>query len=176
MEGEKEVNRLTKIIGILGLMFLISMLLNSNVSLAAMKDQLPTPPTEGTPAIDPNQGVGIIDTKPLSALSSLYFKDGKSFISATGRTLTISGNTSSYVSVNTITVNLYLQQWNDSQKKWINVTNIGEFSKFNTSFVTGSKRVIVPGGFYYRTRAQHLVYQSGMIEQDYSNTSYIYVK
>lgn len=168
--------KLTRIIGMIGLVFLISVLLHSNVSLAAMKDQLPAPPTDGIPATNPNQGEGSIDTRSLSTLSSLYFMDGKSLISATGRTLTVSGNTSSYVPVNTIAVNLYLQQWNASQNKWINITNIGEFSRFNTSFVTGSKRVIVPGGFYYRTRAQHWVYQHGMIEQDYSNTSYIYVK
>lgn len=105
-----------------------------------------------------------------------YFKSGKSLIKQVSSTVvSVSGETEAYSKVDTIAVDLYLQQWNASRSEWIDVLHVGESKNYNSSFITSGVDVNVKSGYYYRTRAHHWINAGGTIEQGNSYTSYIYV-
>lgn len=87
--------------------------------------------------------------------------------------VTISGKTTAYSSVDVISVTLYLQKkvgtsW-VTQGSWI-------FEDYGTNMVTGSKIIAVNSGAYYRTYALHSINESGIKESGSSTSSSVYVK
>lgn len=162
-----------KLLGILLLtVVLIGGFILPESSLAEGKYQLPPAPTEGEASKNPKRGEGSIETR-IQATQLLM--GGKSFISASGTTITVSGNTTAYSSVDTIAVNLYLQRWDSTKGQWVDVVYMGEFKDYNTSVVSGGKDVLVVAGYYYRTRALHWINEGGTVEQGNSTSTYIYV-
>jgi hypothetical protein len=140
---------------------------------ATSKKNLPPAPTEGTPSKNLKKGTGEIGD--LSTQSTQYLANGDCYIDSTGTAITVGGKTSAYSSVDTVAVDVYLQRWNSSTGQWGDVAHAGEFKDYYTSLVAGSNDTNVPGGYYYRTRAQHWVNEGGVIEQSNSVSTYIYV-
>lgn len=167
------MRRISKIVLAFGIVALISILFDMKVSSAATEEKFLAPPPEEALSEDLN---GILEINPVNILANDYFLNGKSFISATGDRITVSGNTRAYSAVSTITLNLYLQRWDATRQIWITVVALGPFTKNNASLVNGSQRVTVASGYYYRTRAHHRVSHNGKVEQAYSNTSSIYIE
>lgn len=151
-------------------------LLIQDVSYASEKQITSSLPTKGEQSSELDHGEGSIDHNQLDILSNQYLMDGQSFIDATGKTVSVSGNTQAFSDVDTIAVDLYLQRWDASKEKWIDAIHVGKFSDYNTSLVSGGKSVNVVSGYYYRTRAQHWITHNGTTEQEYSYTTYIYVE
>ncbi|KXG42629.1 hypothetical protein U473_00140 [Tepidibacillus decaturensis] len=88
----------------------------------------------------------------------------------------VSGFTDSYSTVETISVDLYLQYWDSGQGKWVDLVHVGEFKQSNTSHVAGTDDVAVSSGFYYRTRGIHYIIENGTVEETSSVSTYIYLK
>src|SRR5690625_196879 len=139
------MRKISKIVVAFGIIMLISILFDMKVSSAATEEQFLAPPPEDTLSDDLN---GVIEINPVNILANSYLLNGKGFISATGNTVTVSGNTRAYSTVNTITVNLYLQRWDATIGIWITVLNIGGYTNSKSSFVTGAKKANVASGYY----------------------------
>lgn len=145
------------------------------ISLAAGKKQFPNAPTQGIPAKNPHHGEGNTTTD-VNSEATQYFMSGESFINyMSGNIVTVSGNTKAYTSVDTITVDLYLQRWDATKSQWVDALHVGEFQDFNSSVVSGSRDLTVARGYYYRTRTHHWISEGGIVEQGDSTSSYIYV-
>src|SRR5699024_4915369 len=104
-----------------------------------------------------NEGIGGIKINPVNTLASSYFVNGKSFISATGNRVTVSGETTASSPVDRVGVTLYLQRWDASRGVWVTTLSMGGFTEHNASFVVGLRDATVQSGYYYRTLAHHRV-------------------
>lgn len=135
-------------------------------------------PTEGTPSKHPLYGEGTTETGTGSGIginAMQYFKVGKSHISGSGNIVMVTGSTEAYRPVSTIGIDLYLQRWDASKGRWVDVVHAGEFKRYNTHYIYDGIGIQVVRGYYYRTRALHWVVHNGTVEQVSSYTSYIYV-
>lgn len=87
--------------------------------------------------------------------------------------VTISGRTTAYSSVDVVSVTLYLQKkvgtsW-VTQSSWV-------FEDYGTNMVAGSKAITVNSAYYYRAYALHSVTESGVKESGTSTSSSVYIK
>lgn len=168
-----------KMIKRLGILFVTTLIVLSGLLVqecfAAGNNKLPPAPTEGIPSKNLTSGEGSTSSFDFNIESTQYLMSGNSSIELISSSkVRVSGNTKSYSSVDKITVNLYLQRWDDSKEQWVDVLSVGGASNYNSSVVSNSKEVGVSSGYYYRTRAQHIVSNSGVLEQSNSMSSYIY--
>ncbi|OIJ18888.1 hypothetical protein BKP45_15275 [Anaerobacillus alkalidiazotrophicus] len=161
-------------IGLLLFPFILPATVLAQETSAQGSDQVP-PPTIGEPKLEDQESIeGEFN---VFTQSYLFLNKGYSFISNNNNgTVNVNGSTSAKASVNTIVVHLYLQRWDAMNGRWVDVINIGEYKNYYSSSVSGSRNVIAPGGYYYRTKATHWLSQSGMIEQSQSFSSYIFVE
>ncbi len=115
------------------------------------------------------------NSNDFNLFSTQYIMSGYSFIELlTSSTLKVSGNTKAYTPVNTIKVDLYLQQWNSSKSQWVDVLAIGPATNYSSDFISYSKQAKVISGYYYRTKALHHIIHNGTIEQFTSISNQIY--
>ncbi len=168
------MRRISKIVVAFGIVVLISILFDMKVSSAATEEQFLAPPTEDeTFPEDLNE---VIKINPVNSLANSYLKNGKVSIGSTGNVITVTGETNSFSSVSSITLNLYLQRWDPTRRTWITIVNIGGFTNSNSSSVKATKKINTSSGYYYRARAHHRISHNGTVEQAYSNTSSIYLE
>ncbi|MFT9485962.1 MAG: DUF6147 family protein [Tepidibacillus sp.] len=154
--------------------WMISGVFFTDTSLAADKTQLPPAPTEGTPSKNSN-----FDSmeESIEIQSTQYIKSWNTNINNLSvNIVNVSGFTDSYSTVETISVDLYLQYWDSGQGKWVDLVHVGEFKQSNTSHVAGTDDVAVSSGFYYRTRGIHYIIENGTVEETSSVSTYIYLK
>jgi hypothetical protein len=70
----------------------------------------------------------------------------------------IMSETRTYATVAYLDATIYLQRWNGSE--WVDVTS-RPYVKSNSSSVSGSSKISVTRGFYYRTRGVHTAQDGG---------------
>jgi hypothetical protein len=168
----KKIKKLGILLMVVCMMFTF---LSVDIGHAASKKDVSSAPTEGTPSKNLRHGKGVTETE-LSTQATQYLRSGECSIKSTSGTIvTVTGKTNAYSSVDTIAVDLYIQQWDESQGKWVDVLNVGEFKDYYVSSVSGSKDANVVGGYYYRTRAHHWINEGGTVEQSQNFSAYIYV-
>jgi hypothetical protein len=132
-------------------------------------------PTEGIPANDPSFGSSS-QTNEMQIQSTLYLKSPKVSISKqSGDSVSLSGVTEAYTSVNTIGVKLFLQRWDASSGRWGDVTYLGDFYDNYSTYVSGDGVVGNLTRGYYRTRGVHYVYEGSIKEEENSASTYIYI-
>lgn len=102
-----------------------------------------------------------------------WLADGTCSITNNNSSVTISGKTTAYSSVDVVSVTLYLQKKVGStwvtQGSWV-------FEDYGTNMVTGSKAITVNSGAYYRAYALHSATESGVKESGTSTSSSVYIK
>ena len=166
------------------LLFLTAMMVSTGWMVpegmaATTEKSLPPAPTEGIASKDLINGSGstLSNISDLGLNSFQYLMGGQSYIGSVSSTqISVSGNTKSFSTVDTIAVDLYLQRWDNAKSQWLDVSYIGEFKNTNSSIAQGSKNISISGGHYYRTSAKHWVSKGGATEKDISYSSYIYVQ
>ena len=94
--------------------------------------------------------------------SQLYFRSGYSDIIDDGSWISISGTTNATQTVDEISVELYLQQWDGSN--WVTIQGPYYYVDYNKLTFDADKGLQVTRGYYYRTYAKHLV-KEGLIEE-----------
>lgn len=83
-----------------------------------------------------------------------YLSNGTGSLSlAAYRTLSMSGSTSCYQSVDKVKVTLYLQRLVNGT--WTNVYTLGPKTAYNNYYVYNSNSYSVAGGYYYRVYGGH---------------------
>lgn len=135
-------------------------------------------PTEGTESPYVYFGEGNIKYQLEIGTKSQnnYLKNGFTFIQSNGgNTVHVSGSTTSFETVDIIGINLYLQRWNATASQWEDVVAVGESINQNASNVNSGFDVTIAKGYYYRTRALHWIEKGGIVEQNNSVTSHIYI-
>lgn len=80
-------------------------------------------------------------------------------------TITLTGDTYAYSSVDIVGLTLYLQRWNGTS--WINVYS-STFENFNSTQVSGTKLLSVTTGYSYRAYAKHYIKDGALTETGYS--------
>ncbi|MBS4197948.1 DUF6147 family protein [Lederbergia citri] len=111
-----------------------------------------------------------------SIQASKYFMSGSTLIQALSSTqVRVSGNTKAYSPVDNIKVDLTLQKWESSSGKWVDVLSIGSATNYSSSIVSLSKEAKVLKNAYYRVWGLHRVMHGGVIEQNTSISTYVYV-
>lgn len=97
-----------------------------------------------------------------------YLASGSGGLSLTAyRKLYMSGDTSSYKTVDKIKVTLYLQRLVNGQ--WVNVYTLGPKTAYNTYYVSAGNTYSVAGGYYYRVYGGHTIIKGSISE---AQTSY----
>src|SRR5690606_35967435 len=135
----------------------------SSPTFAAESEDASMIPTTGEPSIDPNYGEGTIKTPGIQLFANQYLAGGKSTISRSGSTVTVSGNTTARTSVDVIGVRITLQKWDAKKGTWIHLSNLGEYKSYGSTFVAGSQKVTVSKG-RYRTSNFHWIQKGGKLE------------
>lgn len=165
---------------ILSFLFILFVIAAPNTYAENTHNDYLSTPTSGEQSDSETYGEGNIryEIKNFSSQASYkHLKDGYSYIENNGNgTVHVSGYTSSYSSSDVIGITLYLQRWDSSRGQWVDVANLGDTSRPNTSFVATGKDVTIVKGYYYRTRAVHWVTKSGVLEKANSLTTYIHIK
>ncbi|WP_226035474.1 hypothetical protein [Aquibacillus saliphilus] len=136
-------------------------------------------PTQGVQSKDPENGYGDISQNKINEISiksNQYIMDGESFISSNGTTVSVSGNTRSFIAVDIIAVDVYLQRWDSNKGRWIDVKAVGNFRGYYNAAISGGKDIVVVPGYSYRTRSHHWINENQTTENEYSYSTYIYVK
>src|SRR5690606_22564924 len=111
-----------------------------------------------------------------SIQASKYFMSGNTFIQALSSSqVRVSGNTKAYSPVDNIKVDLTLQKWESSSGKWVDVLQIGSATNYSSSIVSLSKEAKVLKSTYYRVWGFHRVMHGGVIEQNTSISTYVFV-
>lgn len=150
--------------------------LNMESGYAQTTKELPSAPTEGILSDDLVSGYGEIQFNTDNSIQALdYLISGTCTIRATDNRLTITGSTRAAIAVDTIAVTLWLQRWDSTNSKWVDVAYLGETKVGKQKRVEAGKQVTVAKGYYYRTRAHHYVNHKGTIEQLQSFSGYIYL-
>jgi len=160
---------------LLSLFAIVTMGWTTHEGLAAENEPLLSiPPTIITIA-DPANKIGN-GSNDYELFSTEYVKSGYSSIELlTGSTLKVSGNTNAYISVNTLRIELYLQQWNPLKGQWVNILAIGSSTEYKTNSISYSKQIKVVSGYSYRIKAQHDIIHNGITEQLTSVSNQVYV-
>lgn len=87
-------------------------------------------------------------------------------------TISISGYTSTYYSVSQVGLTLHLQYF--SNGNWYTVQTYN-YTRYNTSYVSGGQYLAVSPGYYYRVFAEHTAYNGSIYETGYSYTEAVYI-
>ena len=90
---------------------------------------------------------------------------GNSSISASGRTVTFSGTSSSSTVQDTLSIYIYLQEKRGSS--WVTIDSSSK-SVNNAIMIAHSKSTTVSGGSYYRTRSYHRSVTNGVTHGFYT--------
>ena len=91
-----------------------------------------------------------------------YLKAGRAKISNEGnRVVKISGGTDAYQTCDRVVATIYLDRYVNGE--WVPVTSVSA-SKTNAYTANCSKNVSVTGGYYYRARGYHTVYEGNTTE------------
>lgn len=92
-----------------------------------------------------------------------------------GNNYTVAGYTETYSTVDKRGLKLYLQVWDPNNSNWVDVKQIGDYSK-SSSYVEGSVSVSLSSGYYYRARGVHYAVDNNSMEEVGSFSGYIYVE
>ncbi len=109
----------------------------------------------------------------VSILSMENVKSTKSSIYNLGSTMKLTGYTSSYKTVDRISVALYLQVWDSANKKWMDYSSGKTYTEENDSYVSGSVVYSAPKGYFYRVKGKHTVKENGATETTTTYSSHI---
>jgi hypothetical protein len=109
---------------------------------------------------------------PLMRGSYLSSGSGHLKIAGTG-SVTISGNTCAYQTVDEISVTLHLQQLKNGS--WVRVNTLGPKKAYNTNYVSNSGTYTVTRGYYYRVTGTHVAIKDSASDALSSATDGIYV-
>ncbi|WP_212973814.1 DUF6147 family protein [Bacillus sp. J14TS2] len=146
----------------------------SSPTFAAENEDASMIPTTGEPSTNPNYGEGSIENSSIRLLANQYLAGGKSTISGSGTTVTVSANTTARTSVDVIGVRITLQKWDAQKGAWVNLSNLGEYKSKGT-IVSGQQKVTVAKG-RYRASCFHWVQKGSKVESATSISTYIEVK
>lgn len=104
--------------------------------------------------------IGIMSFQYLSKAESLMFVNSN-------KTISVSGETGSYVNVEKLSVTVYLQKY--SNGSWSNVKS-WDFSKSSSSSIIGTATSSTLSSGTYRVKSYHRIDHGGLIETTYSYT------
>lgn len=147
----------------------------SSPTFAAENEDASMIPTTGEPSTNPNYGEGSIENSSIRLLANQYLAGGKSTISRSGTTITVTANTTARTSVDVIGVRITLQKWDAQKGAWVNLSNLGEYKSKGTTIVSGQQKVTVAKG-RYRTSSFHWIQKGSKTESATSISTYIEVK
>jgi len=105
----------------------------------------------------------------------VHLMDGECSISKAGtKRIYTYGATTANHTVDNITVIVYVDQYNETEKQW---EQIDAWAKQGTDdyFICTSKSITVDRGYYYRVHADHVVKKDGVYEETASATDGILV-
>lgn len=103
-----------------------------------------------------------------------YLSSGSGRIAIMGtRSVSVSGSTSAYQSVDQIKVKLHLQRLVNGS--WVTVKTLGPKTRYNDYYVSNSNTYSVTGGYYYRVTGTHIVIEDGRSEAAVSSTDGVWV-
>jgi hypothetical protein len=133
----------------------------------------PPAPSIGVPSEDSNHATGHIIITPES---TEYLYDGTSNLDIdSDGNFDVTGVTRAVMTVESIGVDMYLQQRNESRSQWIDYVHIGEFEKVFTDHIKINQILSnVDKGYYYRLRSVHWVKNNGTYESSNSVSTYLY--
>lgn len=110
-----------------------------------------------------------------SIQSTLYLKVWSTSITQkNGTSIQVTGDTESYLNVDTIQVKLYLQYWDGYQ--WQDATHINTYTNSDSSYVYGVANLTVQSGYHYRAKGVHYINKSGSVEQVSSYSGSVYIQ
>ena len=89
-----------------------------------------------------------------------------------GRVVRISGGTDAHQTCDRVVVTIYLDRYENG--KWVQVTSVTA-SETNSYTANCAKSVSVTGGYYYRARGYHTVYEGNTSESAASLSDGIYI-
>lgn len=103
-----------------------------------------------------------------------FLSSGTEYISIAGpRSVTVSGSTTAYMTVDKVRVTLYLQRLENGS--WEHVTTLGPKTAYNDYYVSNSNTYSVKGGYYYRVYGGHTAIKGGSPESLTSFTNGVWV-
>lgn len=103
-----------------------------------------------------------------------YLSNGSGHIVLEGpRSVTISGSTTAYQTVDKVKVTLYLERLQNGN--WVNVKILGPKTNSNAYYVSNSSTYSVTGGYFYRVTGSHTVIHNGVPESISSATDGVWV-
>ena len=90
------------------------------------------------------------------SVNGAYLMEGDCSITKAGRgKVYVYGSTTANCDVDYVCVNVYLERYIEEDDYWEQVT-YWTVEDYNTYYVSTSKTLEVEGGYYYRTRAEHI--------------------
>lgn len=147
---------------IMALTFVCCMLFGSIPAAAA--DELLGTVVDGSLLTDDTE----VTYEILPKARGTYLASGSGDLTLTAyRKLYMSGDTSSYKSVDKIKVHLYLQRLENGN--WVTVYTLGPKTAYDTYYVSAGQTYSVAGGHYYRVSGGHTIIKGSTTE---SQTSY----
>lgn len=121
--------------------------------VAAAEEQIGSSATiEGMICPDLQNGIEINLQESSAEMSSLIKQWNCTIIDNSNGNVAIAGETITYGTVDYLDVQVYLQRWNGSD--WVDVTS-RRYSNSASSYVTGSAKISVTRGYYYRCKGIH---------------------
>jgi hypothetical protein len=166
------MNRKMKFKVLVSIIVMLAVLGLPAFTLADDTTDRPSAPTVGYPAGYSAQGnnlsIGIMSMQYLSLWQAMIAINS-------GNSIQISGFTNTFTAVDRISLDLYLQYWDESNGIWQDAKYAGEWFSMNSSSVTGSKGYTVSSKFYYRTKTIHYAVDSGSNEAITHYSGYIYI-
>lgn len=170
-----KMKQLLRIVTIFSLATIMSVFFINDINTSASHQEFELAPLEGTQSQDILFNEAQIKNDFLQPFySRKYLRDGDVSISGSGDTVTIRGTTASYSPVSKIFVKTTLERWDPSRGLWIPIYD-QIHSNSNDTRVIGISRHTVRTGFYYRALARHWISQGTVVEEAYSQTSYIHL-
>ncbi|MCR2823738.1 DUF6147 family protein [Lederbergia panacisoli] len=108
--------------------------------------------------------------------ASKYFMSGNTFIQMISSTqVRVTGNTKAYRPVDNIKIDMTLQRWDSASGQWVDVLSLGSATNYSSSIVSLSKEAKVLKKSYYRVWGVHRVMHGGVVEQNTSISTYVFV-
>lgn len=160
--------RLCILVSLLALVFLLGL---SGIAMA--KEQpVPPPPAEEVMA-DPSGSITVVPQSTSNRATSLIKQWTCGIGDNSNGTVTISGETLTYSTVNSLDAQVYLQRWNGSN--WVDQTS-RTYTNSSFIYVSGSATISVTRGYYYRTRGVHHASNGGTTSTQTSVTSALLVQ
>lgn len=148
-------------------------------NILAAQEEMPPPPTEGRPSPHGNWDIVEyskddkvdLDFFDIQAVDYISYWGNSIKESGVGR-VSYGGWTETYSTVDTLRINVQLQQWNGSN--WVTISS-HNYYRYNHYYLSNGTGKYVQRGKYYRVHTRHWAYVGSSYEYQTATSGYIYV-